>query len=380
MRRSVYLEKKSATLEGNTYKFKINRDMDPKFTAFQLQNAMVEWNPTESSSTTAADIDLLNPYFFLDFNPVRIAPANIDQNALDSTHIDSIVCTGTATVTLYSSSSSGLVYTNINNAPAFLSSINWHNFVDSSKPQSVGGQSDQSQFVFMFQNKPTSSTFWLWRNRIYRVMVAGAVLRIVADAVNHDTSIALAVDTPYIVSLTWNDPEMSCKVINLLDNVVQTEVLNIPLNLAPSPDYNVYCGYASTSLQTAKMGVAVEVFSTSSSVNDTIVAYMKQLYSGVGGSVTSTAHSLRLESKFLTDSRQSNSIEDGSSDIVAVCNYFGALGSNSLFKMDYTAPLIPVDDKHLDVVDISFTNPAGEKVQVEGFSVALDLMDDRKGL
>lgn len=101
MRRSVYLEKKSATLEGNTYKFKINRDMDPKFTAFQLQNAMVEWNPTESSSTTAADIDLLNPYFFLDFNPVRIAPANIDQNALDSTHIDSIVCTGTATVTLY---------------------------------------------------------------------------------------------------------------------------------------------------------------------------------------------------------------------------------------------------------------------------------------
>ena len=40
---------------------------------------------------------------------------------------------------------------------------------------------------------------------------------------------------------------MSVKVINLEDNVEQTEELNMPNNLSPTPDYNVYLGYAQTS-------------------------------------------------------------------------------------------------------------------------------------
>ncbi len=374
MKRAVFLDSDNSTKVGKVHTFSFNRK-ERDFKQFVVKSAQVQYNPTVSTAVTRETVQALNPYVFVDWaDTTKISPT-ITQG--DS--ITSVVSTGTASVTLYSSAA-GLKYDSIGSAPACLSETNWHYFSDSSHPQSSAGQSDTSQMIFMFQHDATPPTYyWLFKNRVFRVKASTTVITLVADTTDFDTTCVIQAGGQYIVSLIWDDPTMSVKVIDLATNIEQTDELDMPGNLSPTPDYNVYLSNAQTGFLGAKIGSFMEFLTTSATVNETAINFLKQAYSGVAQQTTSTIPTgLVMCSTFLTDRRTGKSLVHNKG--VELLSYQGTLNSEAFFAMRHEGRYYAVDNYTLEKIDVFFTKTDGTVVDVSHFSVSLDLLNDMSQL
>ncbi len=375
MRRAVFLDSDNSTEDASVHNFKFPNRREQDFKEFIVKSCNVQYNPTVSTAVTAADIAALQSYVWIDLeDKTKISPANITTG----TSVTSVVSKGTAPIVTYASANGLLYDTLLNSSMACVTStISWHSMYDGTQPNL--GQGLEGTFTFVFQTPATISGYhWLAKNRVFRIQ-ASTVLRIVEDTTVHSTNIALAVSTPYICQCIWDNStkDMICEVINLLDNVSQTQTINMPNNLPGTPNYNFYFpGNAQTGFIHYKVAGCIELQTKSAPAALTCVNYYKQLYSGVAQQTTSTIPtSLLLCSTYLTDRRTGKSLVHNKA--VELLAYQGMLNSEPYYALQHEGLRWPVDKSTLlRDIDIYFTRPDGVVIGVTHFALALDLLDD----
>jgi len=377
MRRSVYLDHSTATKNSdNTYTYDFQRHHDRNFNGFQIKSATCMYNPLISNSVTATEIAALNPHMWFDFSDtVVIAPANITQG----TSVNSITSKGEPGLTI-TGSAPGLNYDLIGQAPAVLSTANWHGF-NGTSPEA---QSTTSSFTTMFQTKTNTASFnWIWKTPVFRFQASAGIIRFVADVTNHPTNLVTQVSTPYILQAVWNSPTMEVELINLTDMTSQTETIAMPNNLAPTPTTAYSVWNAQTGGIGMRLGTTVELSGINAANNLIVVNYMKQLYTGTAPPSTGEMpHSLKLHSSSFSDARHGKSIQSVSgagSTAIETLLYKQTLDSKGLFT-GVDGKIYNCENTQLDKVDLEFRDPQNNIVDVSDFTVSLDLANNTEQL
>ena len=366
MKRQVYLESAVAEKNGTRYSFDYRYRKEREFKAFQFRD-------TVAVHTVIAG---LSPYCWLRWaDKVKISPANINLND----DITSVVSSGEAGITMYAGAS-GIKYTKIGENYAVRSEVQWYPLSDSSTPQ-PNQNKIFSTFYMIFQTPATLNSVILWKDRVHRVWT-GSVIKLQGkdNTSAVDSTCALAVSTPYLLQLVWDDDSHTSDItlINLLDNSEQVDSVFLDEHTTNSENYptstnhTVAISTAQTGFNTWTVG-EVCVFNTAAeTIRTPVINYMKALYAGGSVGSANPVHALTMHSEFLSDTRHGKSV--GKDSALQIVPFDQTFNSKGLYVKDRSAKY-DCDQDRLDIIDIYWTKPDGTEVECD-FTVCLDLLDD----
>ena len=223
--RNITLESGSAVESNKIYTFNVSRKNDPKITKFKIKNVQVKYNPVESSSVTAADVEALDLKFWYDFKstdyitPNPIADGDDVTNILPRTGTDSILMTASSANMFYNDFGSHM--------KGIFSNSNWHNYGGS------GAAATANKSTFFINIRTASVVSGMRRyfhNDKFKVLVYGSVLSIQTDdngTVYNATNLLFQGNNDYLITIRRDGMEAECWVYNYAAQNEVTQTLTL---------------------------------------------------------------------------------------------------------------------------------------------------------
>ena len=376
MRRSLFLESENATKVDNVYTFDFKRPHDSYVNGFEIRNCVVNYSPTKQEVVTRAQINALSLSAFFDYtDSTKITESGDYVTQINSQNSGDVVWT-------FSSNTSHQLV-DFGSGKGIRAVANWHWGGDASPGEKPGNNPDKSHLSMLIMRTGTADRRIFDDDAFYKDLfingTGGVRFEIAAGDVVFNVS--LTQDVPYILSLTKDGDNFTCRAEQLTtpftvqtDTQARTDTVWGDVN---NKTHKISWGDAQYGNLGFDFGSWAIVKGDSSDDIALIQKFLRQQYTGEGELVAADIPiTLQLNSNYLASRRVGETLEevDGKhSDCIEHVNYFKKINDDGqYYHLSVTSRGYETEKMKLGKIDFYFENQ-GTKVGVNRFSIGLEL-------
>ena len=225
MRRSLFLESENATKVDNVYTFNFKRPHDSYINGFEIRNCVVNYSPTKSEVVTRAQINALSLCAFFDYtDSTKITESGGYVTQVNSQNSGDVVWT-------FSSNTSHQLK-DFGSGKAIQSQAAWHWGGDASPGEKPGNNQDKSHLAMLIMRTGTTDRRIFDDDAFYKDLFISNTGGVRFDAaVDVVFNVSLSKDVPYILSLTKDGDNFTCRAEQLTSPILSSRTPRRALTL-----------------------------------------------------------------------------------------------------------------------------------------------------
>ena len=375
MRRSLFLESENATKVDNVYTFDFKRPHDSYVNGFEIRNCVVNYSPTKTEVVTRAEINSLSLCAFFDYTDSTKITESVDYvTQINSQNSGDVVWT-------FSSNTSHQLI-DIGSGKGIRAVANWHWGGDGSPGEKPGNNQDKSHLAMVIIRTGTADRRIFDDDAFYKDLFINGTGGVRFDAaVDVVLNVSLTKDVPYILSLTKDGDDFTCRAEQLTspyttqeDTQARTDTVWGDVN---NKQHKISWGDAQYGNLGFDFGSWAIVKGDDSTDIALIHKFLRQQFTSEGELVAADIPiTLQLNSNYLASRRVGETLEevDGKhSDCIEHVNYFKKINDDGqYYHLSVTPRGYETEKMKLGKIDFYFENQ-GTKVGVNRFSIGLEL-------